>query len=67
MIVETVAGVAVDACTEHGMWLDSGELERIQLNKFKAGSRKRRERLAATRKKSRIEGWFYGLWALGFD
>ena len=59
MLVETVNGVRVDVCDEHGMWLDAGELERIRRTDDKRSRpRKKRE---FKRKKGRLERWFDAL------
>lgn len=71
MAVERMRKVKVDVCDEHGIWLDSGELEAIT-----AGLRKRFRRTrgvalkAATRrakKQGRTQGALFGWWSLLFD
>jgi Zn-finger nucleic acid-binding protein len=65
------SGVVVDSCREHGLWLDSGELrqlmewsraggekldqEHLEQEKNQQSDRERRERIAATFKKSSLE------------
>lgn len=49
-------GVEVDACTDHGLWLDNGELERIQFQKFLDDSPKRAKARKNAFRRGRREG-----------
>jgi Zn-finger nucleic acid-binding protein len=67
MIVESKRGITIDACPDHGIWLDKGELPAI----IRKVSRKHRAlRLEAVKRAYRdgkIQGAFWGFLSLLFD
>ena len=67
MHVEVQHGVRIDACEQHGIWLDRGELSNI-VSRIRSGQRINRQ--AAVRKAKRdgkISGAYFGVWSLMFD
>ena len=61
MRVETKSSVSVDTCSEHGIWLDKGELDKLLLSR---SSRQRRRRVRGTERahrrgvaKGAVLGW----------
>lgn len=57
MVVANHHGTSIDVCDEHGLWLDRGELERIQITVWNRG-RLRRDR---RRRKDIIQAKVHGM------
>ena len=67
MAVEDFNGVTIDACQNHGVWLDRGELPAIA---SRVGSRQRIRAVDAIRKArldGKISGAMLGAWSLMLD
>lgn len=60
MQVEKVHRASVDVCEEHGIWLDTGELEAIMRRGRLKGWRSRNEAVRKARRQGRVQGWLFG-------
>jgi Zn-finger nucleic acid-binding protein len=66
-VEETWEGATIDACQEHGVWLDAGELPRI-LARVRAGDHiDRRAAVEKARRDGKMSGWLFGAWSLLLD
>ena len=67
MQVESMQGVQIDACVEHGVWLDTGELMTvIGRIRAKAGAAKV-EAIRRARRDGKVSGALLGVWSLLLD
>lgn len=67
MQVDAYFGVEIDVCPDHGVWLDSGELQAIT-RQLRNGHRKsRREAIQRARRDGRLSGTPLGAWSLMLD
>ncbi|GAG20482.1 unnamed protein product [marine sediment metagenome] len=67
MQVEVEHGVNIDACDQHGIWLDRDELPAI-ISKIRSGARLKRQRLVRqARTDGKKSGVIFGVWSLLFD
>ncbi len=67
MILERKEEIRADLCEEHGLWLDSGELEKIILHRWQKKRHVRRKALKDAERSGKIQGSFLGWWSLLFD
>ena len=67
MLLDRTAGITMDVCEEHGVWLDKGELETIVAKVEElVGTRLRRRHRSAVKsakKEGKRLGALYGFWA----
>lgn len=69
MDIEVKHAIAIDVCPEHGIWLDSGELEKLVLDSKRNHVRDRirnRRKLDAVKHSGRMEGAMFGWWSMFF-
>lgn len=67
MYVEEQQGIKIDACDDHGIWLDRGEL-RTMISRIRSGERIDRQRLIRqARTDGKKSGILFGVWSLFFD
>ena len=67
MQVESMHGVQIDACVEHGVWLDTCELLTVVGRvRAKAGAAKV-EAVRRARRDGRVSGALLGVWSLLLD
>ena len=69
MQVEIEQGIPIDACPEHGVWLDRGELPSI-ISKIRRGERVNRIQLireAKAKREGKKSGIILGVWSLLLD
>ncbi|HET6429919.1 MAG TPA: zf-TFIIB domain-containing protein [Phycisphaerae bacterium] len=67
MDVETFLGVSIDACNDHGVWLDRGELPAM-IAKVRAGKRiSRTTEIRRARREGKMSGALFGAWSLLWD
>jgi len=64
MQVEAKRGVSVDVCSKHGVWLDSGELDKILLARSPKTQRRRRGSHERVRRAGASAGFRHGWLAL---
>lgn len=62
-----IKGVEVDACEDHGVWLDTGELEQILAKQRRTLSSKAKMRVQRARKEGKVSGALWGWWSLFED
>ena len=67
MKVESMHGIQIDTCVEHGVWLDTGELLTvIGRVRAKAGAAKV-EAIRRARRDGKVSGALLGVWSLLLD
>jgi Zn-finger nucleic acid-binding protein len=67
MVVEHEYGITVDVCSEHGMWLDRGELAAVA-TRIRSGERiDRHQAVRRAKKDGKMSGAMFGVWSLLFD
>ena len=67
MLLDHTAGITMDVCEEHGVWLDKGELETIVAKVEElVGTRLRRRHRSGVRrakKEGKMAGVTFGIWS----
>jgi len=67
MLLDRTAGITMDVCEEHGVWLDKGELETIvaKVDELVSTRLRQRQRSAVRRakKEGKMSGALYGFWS----
>ena len=63
----TVKGITVDACEDHGIWLDNGELSSILARQRRSMSNSKRSAVSRARKDGKVSGALFGWMSLLFD
>lgn len=63
LATESVQGVLVEACEEHGLWLSHGDLDRIRRKDLFSRQHRRHAALERAKRKGRLEGWLFGWWS----
>ncbi len=66
MRTATENNLIIDVCDEHGVWLDSGELEKIKLKISSKNNRSKRKAIAKAKEEGVKDGVIFGWWALFF-
>ena len=64
MQIQTKKGISIDACPEHGIWLDTGELDTITMKLTRKLMRHSQARVRGARREGAISGAVFGWWAL---
>jgi Zn-finger nucleic acid-binding protein len=60
-------GVPIDSCPTHGVWLDTGELERLLENRERTMRAKYRRHLNQANRDGKLSGILFGWFSLLFD
>lgn len=61
---ETYFGETIEACADHGIWLDKGELETIVGLARNASPAIRQQALEEARRRGKLQGAMFGVWSL---
>jgi Zn-finger nucleic acid-binding protein len=64
MNVSAKEGVVLDVCEEHGIWLDAGEMEEIQLKVALRKHKTQRSAVKRARKDGKLDGIMFGWFSL---
>ena len=67
MVMERKHNVTIEACSEHGIWLDKGELPAIIMAVRGRRQRQRRRALRHAKRSGKMAGAFFGWWSLLWD
>ena len=67
MVVEKERGVRIDVCEAHGVWLDKGELRRIQQGVGRRSRNAARRRLKREKSQAKLKGILFGWFSLLMD
>lgn len=61
------AGLNVDVCADHGMWLDNGKFDTIASTVSVSSARKLRWELEKAQRRGKLKGMFFGWWSFFID
>jgi len=67
MRVDSRNGITIDVCDEHGIWLDSGELDTVLMRLRGRLGRRSRKQVTSARRSGKVSGAVWGWWSLLFD
>jgi len=67
LVSTRVKGVTVDACEDHGIWLDNGELEEILSKQRRTMSLTKRNAIKRAKKDGKVSGALFGWLSLLVD
>ena len=67
MMLTKKGKVEIDACEDHGVWLDRGELEAMLQRSARRERIRSRHEVRRARNSGKVSGWLFGALAFLFD